>query len=211
MKDIIIVGAGGCGREVLQWIMDINTINPTWNIKGFIADDKATAFSTIKCDIPILDTITDYKPLETDYFTCAIGSPQGKEAVVSKLKAKNAKFVNIIHPKSLISNNCIIGEGLIAYPYSVISPFTTCGNFVTLLSSSIGSCCSIGDFSSISSYCHIGNSVKLGSLCQLSSHSFISDNITLGNNVFVAAGSFVSNNFGDSIKLWGNPATEMPF
>ena len=33
MKDIIILGANGFGREVLQWIKDINAVKPTWNIK----------------------------------------------------------------------------------------------------------------------------------------------------------------------------------
>ena len=36
MKDIIIVGAGGCGREVANWIEDINKEKKTWNILGFI-------------------------------------------------------------------------------------------------------------------------------------------------------------------------------
>ncbi|MEC1781329.1 PglD-related sugar-binding protein [Schinkia azotoformans] len=40
MKDLIIVGAGGHGREVLEWILDINEVKPTWNVLGFIDDDE---------------------------------------------------------------------------------------------------------------------------------------------------------------------------
>ena len=39
MKNLIIVAAGGCGREVLQWAKDINRIENRWNIKGFIDDN----------------------------------------------------------------------------------------------------------------------------------------------------------------------------
>lgn len=36
MKDIVIIGAGGFGREVAWLIERINNESPTWKIKGFI-------------------------------------------------------------------------------------------------------------------------------------------------------------------------------
>ena len=36
MKDLVIIGAGGLGREVAQLIMDINQDKKTWNVLGFI-------------------------------------------------------------------------------------------------------------------------------------------------------------------------------
>ncbi|MCO5388432.1 MAG: hypothetical protein NHB14_24660 [Desulfosporosinus sp.] len=42
MKDLIIVGAGGHGREVIEWVIDINKENPTWNVLGFIDDNLNT-------------------------------------------------------------------------------------------------------------------------------------------------------------------------
>ena len=36
MKDIVIIGAGGFGREVAWLIEDINKIEPQWNILGFV-------------------------------------------------------------------------------------------------------------------------------------------------------------------------------
>lgn len=40
MKDIIIIGAGGIGREVTFIIEEINKQIPTLNILGFIDDNK---------------------------------------------------------------------------------------------------------------------------------------------------------------------------
>lgn len=36
MKDIAIFGVGGFGREVLTLIQDINKVEPTWNVIGFL-------------------------------------------------------------------------------------------------------------------------------------------------------------------------------
>ena len=44
MTEIIIVGAGGCGREVVNWIEDINKIEPTWNILGFLDDNRKALY-----------------------------------------------------------------------------------------------------------------------------------------------------------------------
>ena len=40
MEDIIIYGAGGLAKEVVQVIEDINAVSPKWNIKGYIDDIK---------------------------------------------------------------------------------------------------------------------------------------------------------------------------
>ncbi len=209
MKNIIIAGAGGCGREILQWIEDINAETPTWHVKGFIADDRETAFEGIACDIPILDTIVDYIPQKDDLFVCAIGSPAGKELVVTRLRAKGAEFASIIHPKSVLADDCTIGEGFIAYPYSVVCAGARIGDFVTLLSSSVGCCAEIGDFASISSYCHILDGAQLGKCTQLSSHVIVEQDIRLGEHVFAAASSVITQNAANNSRLFGNPAISM--
>ena len=59
MKNLVIIAAGGCGREVLQWAKDINEIEHRWNIKGFL-DDNLEALEGLRCDVSILSTIDEY-------------------------------------------------------------------------------------------------------------------------------------------------------
>ena len=40
IKDIVIVGAGGCARETAFIIEDINKENKEWNLLGFIDDNE---------------------------------------------------------------------------------------------------------------------------------------------------------------------------
>ena len=53
MKKILIVGAGGFGRELLQWIKDINAEKPTWEIGGFL-DDNLQALDGVEIDYPVV-------------------------------------------------------------------------------------------------------------------------------------------------------------
>ena len=40
LKKIIIVGAGGMGKEVLWTLMDINKVSNVFDVIGFLDDDK---------------------------------------------------------------------------------------------------------------------------------------------------------------------------
>lgn len=53
MNDIVIIGAGGFGREVAKLIEDINTDKNMWNLLGYI-DETVEKQNTIINDYPVL-------------------------------------------------------------------------------------------------------------------------------------------------------------
>ena len=87
MKDLIIAGAGGFGREAYELAKRINAIEPRWNIKGFI-NDIPDALDGEKIDAKIIGTIKDWQPSEKELFVIGISTPKGKEKVAGILKAK---------------------------------------------------------------------------------------------------------------------------
>ena len=71
MKDLIIAGAGGFGREAYYLARSINHVKPTWNIKGFI-NDISDALEGHNCDLPIIGTITDWEPQDNEIFVVCL-------------------------------------------------------------------------------------------------------------------------------------------
>jgi sugar O-acyltransferase (sialic acid O-acetyltransferase NeuD family) len=205
MKELIIVGAGGFGRELLQWINDINYKNPQWIIKGFINDIPDT-LNNLECSHKIIGSIIDWKPSLNEVFACAIGNPSGKQKVVKLMKAKGAQFINIIHPTAIIGEHNQIGEGLVMYPFSRITANCIIGDFVTILSSGIGHDVQIGDFSTISSNCTVTGHVKLGKCVFVGSNATIIPNLHIEDDVFIGAGSAVFSNLKTGVRVMGNPA-----
>ena len=210
MKDIVIIGAGGFGREVLQWIKDINKVKPTWNIVGFL-DDNLNALDGFNCDYKVVGTVKDWQPKESERFVMAVANPKTKQAIAENMKAKGAIFTSLIHPTARISDISKIGEGLVMYPYSVITVNTRIGDFVSFLSSGMGHDGDIGDYSTISSYCDITGGVKLGKRVFLGSHVTIIPQRKIGDDVYVAAGSVVVTNIKNGTRVFGNPAKKMDF
>ncbi len=210
MKELIIVGAGGFGRELLQWVKDINQVENKWEIKGFI-DDNLNALDGFNSDYEVIGNIKDWGPDSNEVFACGIANPMHKEKITSILKSKGAIFTSVIHPTAIIGCHNQIGEGLVAYPYSGISVNVKIGDFVTLLSSGIGHDAMIGNYTTISSYCDITGGVIIGDKVFLGSHVTIIPGRKIGDNAYIGAGSVVVTNIKKHTKVMGNPAKRMDF
>ncbi len=208
MKEIIIVGAGGFGRELLQWIKDINKVDCKWRIKGFI-DDNRKALEGYECDYSVIGKISDWQPNENEVYACAIAEPKTKEKVITLLKNKGAVFESIIHPKASLGSFNKIGNGLIMYPGARLNVNIMIGDFVTLLSTGIGHDVSIGDFSTISSHCGINGHVQIGKRVFIGGNAVIIPSKKIGDDVYVGAGSVVIRNVKAGTKVFGNPAKKV--
>ena len=204
MKDLIIAGAGGFGREALLLAKTLNDIEPRWNIRGFI-NDIPDALDGIRCSHGIIGTIKDWQPTENEVFVMGVSSPEGKEKVAGILKAKGAQFVTLVHPYAIVSDFVTLGEGCIINGRSSIGDNAVLGNFVNLAGSMVGQDAVIGDFSTVTGYANITNA-HLGKSVFVGSHAVIMNKRKIGDGAYVCAGSIVFNNVRAGIKVFGNPA-----
>lgn len=210
MKDLIIVGASGFGREILWYIEDINTVKPTWNIKGFI-DDNLNALKNYPCDYPVLGTIKDWQPSNKEEFVCALAFPDIKQKIVEMLIARGAKFVTIIHPTARINPHCSIGEGTVITPNCVISSNAIVGRFVSLLGSNVAHDVSVGDFSTLSGKCALNGHVEVGNNVYMGCGVLVAPSKKIGNHSTIGIGSVVISNVRAGTKVFGNPAKRIDF
>lgn len=205
MKDIIIVGAGGCGREVANWIEDINKESETWNIVGFI-DDNRSALEGVASRYEVIDYISGHEPRENTYYAMGIANPPVKKKVAEMLESKGGEFVSIIHPTTRIYSEFPLGKGLITYPNAKISTGCRIGDFVNLQSTIIGHDVLIEDYVTVSSSCGVTGGVKLREGSFLADHAAIALGVEVGKNAYVGIGSIVIRDVKEKTRVFGNPA-----
>ena len=205
MKDIIIVGAGGFGREAYYLIKTINAISPKWNIKGFI-NDIPVDLKSKKIDVPIIGTIKNWQPSENEVFAMGISSPIGKAKVAGMLKQRGAIFETLIHPRAEVNETVEMGEGCVIGGRSVIGDCVVLGDFVHIAGSSIGQDRQIGDFSTTTAFTNVAAG-NIGKRVFVSSHAVVLKDV--GDDAFVAAGSIVMSKVKSGYKVMGCPAKKM--
>lgn len=122
MKDLIIVGAGGFGRELLQWCKEINAVEPRWNIKGFIDDNRA-ALDGYECDFGVIGAISDWVPDENEEFVVALGFPAVKRRVIESLVFAVINYLINAFPNRKLLNYSYGQQIMDAAPPMLLSAF----------------------------------------------------------------------------------------
>lgn len=209
LKDIVIAGAGGFGRETYYLIKEINKKSPTWNIRGFINDVDVDLTLFGINDVKIIGTIKDYIPSsENEYVGLGISSPSGKEIVVSILKEHGAKFATLISPLAIVNENTKFGKGTNVTASSIVGDCCSIGDFVNIAGSMIGQDVSIGDFSTTTGYTNVV-AKKIGRRVFAGSHSVILADVE--DDAFICVGSIVLSKVKKGVKVMGNPAKKINF
>ena len=169
MKQIYIVGAGGFGREVFDWMMETLDLEEEYSFAGFL-DDNLQHWMGFQFKL-VVSKISDYKVGENDCLICGIGNPSLKKEICQLLIEKGGKFISLVHPSARLGRGSKIGNGSVVCPNVVITCDVEVGNFVMInLSTTLGHD-SIGDWSTLS-YCdvgfvEVGESVFMGSCAKL--------------------------------------------
>lgn len=206
MKEIIIVGAGGVGKETALLIEQINEVKPTWRILGFL-DDNRILHGTEVNGYKVLGSIEEIKNFRNVHVVCAIASYNVKKKVVEKLSKSNINFAAIVHPSISIHRTCSIGEDVIIYSGVTMTSNVKIGNHVILSPGcGIGHEAVIEDYSSILWNVNISGNVHIGTGCILGTGSTVIQNITLGKEAIIGAGTVVIKDVPEGCTAVGIPA-----
>lgn len=192
MKDLIIIGLGGLGRETVWTVERINAVKPEWNILGFLDDDK-TLQNQIVCGYRVLDTTDAVVKYPDAYFVCAIGHAQTRKAVVEKIKkTADVKFANIIDPASTLDKNVKIGDGCIICANTYITVNIKMGSHVYIGgNATVGHDAVIGDFVTLYPSANLSGNTVVCDGCELGTGSQIIQGLTIGSDTIIGAGSVV--------------------
>ena len=117
------------------------------------------------------------------------------------------KFVNAIHPSTIIGKNVKLGVGVVVMAGCIINPDTTLGDFCFLATGAqIEHNCRMEDFSSVSVGSLTGGKVNIGQYSAITLGVTIMDRINIGKHTIVGSGSLVTKDLPDNVLAYGSPA-----
>ncbi len=211
MKQLLIIGARGFGRQVYYLCINSLGFNTEFVVKGYL-DDKYDALDGMKGYPPIISSVEEYEVQPDDVFICALGDINYKKKYVDIIRGKGGSFINIIHKNASLGINSKIGTGVIVSDGVHIGCDSEIGDFVTLNGNAIiGHDCKIGSFCQFNCMSFMGGFSQCGSFVTLQTSAILLPHKRIGNNCSIGVSSVVMRNFGDNISLFGNPAKKLEY
>lgn len=203
--NLIIIGAGGLAREVFDLAHVCYGTNPNFKVKGFLSDKPS---NVEEYGYPqVLNTVENYEIEQADTFFCGIGNPKDRMKTTQIILSKGGKFINLIHPKAIISPSAKIGSGVAIKAYSSVASEVFIGDFVYLQSSVIiGHDVKIDDYCHVNSFSFFAGSVHVEKLCTINAGAKIIQNVKVGSGATVGMGSVVLRNVKSETTVFGSPA-----
>lgn len=210
MKDIVIIGAGGFGREVAWLIEDINKVNKEWNLVGFVDDDEYLQGKEINGYKVVGDI--EWLKNQSYYVVNAIGDPIIKKKIIERLKFSKNKYPALIHPSVIYSDKVSFGEGTIICAGNIITVDIGIGKHVIInLDCTIGHDVIIEDYSTILPSVNVSGFVKIGECVSVGTGAAIIQGISIGKNTTIGAGSVVVKDLPENCTAVGVPAKPIKF
>ena len=210
MKQLLILGAGGMGKEIYYTARHSIGYGTEFMVKGFLDFPNPEWDTNIYP--PILGLEDDYEIQPDDVFTCSIGDVHLKRKVCEKMKARGAKFQALIFDNVQIRENVKIGEGCIIDSYAHIGSDAVIGeNCLIQAFSCVAHDCVIGDYSRIDVRSLLVGGVVVGNNVTVHTNAVVSHKVVLEDDSTVAAMSFVIKKVKAGTTVMGNPAKRLEY
>ena len=210
-EKLVIIGAGGLGREIMFAIADINVKTDFYDILGFIDDTPVLQNKTIN-DFPVIGNSSWLHNYNDDISVfIAVASPYARKQIYERFSyKKNIAYPSIFLDDVKYSKTVSIGMGCFIGRFSTLSVNISVGNFVILNGfCTIGHDAVIKDFVTLYGNVSVSGNVTIGSCAEIGNGTRILQNKSIGENSKVGIGSVVVNNVPADCTVFGVPAKKI--
>jgi sugar O-acyltransferase (sialic acid O-acetyltransferase NeuD family) len=207
LKPIVIIGAGGFAREVLDTIDALNDEKPQFEMIGYIVDEQYGTPGTIINDKPILG---GFDWLENKFdkvlVTCGVGAPHHRHQLIHRANVIRCRFISLIHPTATITRWIQIGEGVVITAGCILTNLIKISDHVHInLSCTIGHDVVIEDFVTLSPGVHVSGNVYIKQGSSIGTGTNIIEKITIGSWSIIGAGSTIVTDVPENTTAVGVP------
>lgn len=197
-----IYGAGGLGLETFDILKEMLAAenNARYEIK-FLVDNACKKHIR---DIEVVDFINS---IEGSKVTIAVGEPELRRLMYSKILDKGLILSSALSPKAFIAPTAKVGEGTIVAPFASVQSDSFIGKNVSVNTQAIiGHHAEVSDGAVISSQVNLGGSCFVGKYSYVGMGALILEGLSIGNCSIIGMGSVVYKDVPDDVVALGNPA-----
>lgn len=205
MTELVIVGAGGHGRETLDIVEAINAAEPTWTFQGFVDDgeiNEERLRRRVVANLGTTDTLTD----SGAHYVIGIGSPALRAMLDERLTAWGRPAATLVHPTATIASDNRIAHGVVLAAGARVTTNVTLGRHVHVnINAVVSHDCVVGDYTTLSPGVLVNGDVELGRQVFLGTGAIVTPGVSIGDGAVIGAGAVVIGDVPAGVTVTGVP------
>lgn len=191
LTPLVIVGAGGFGREVLGLVRDINSAAPTFDFLGFMDDGEINAHLLQRLGATLLGPASRLADFAASYVV-GIGTTEPRRRIEAVARSLGRTAAVLKHPSATIGSDVQIGDGAIVAAGARLTTNIVIGRHAHInLNSTIGHDAIVEDFATLYAGVHLGGGVVVEEGATLGTGCVVLPNVRVGHGAVVGAGAVV--------------------
>lgn len=211
MKPLVLVGAGGLGREVAETVRAINAVRPTWDLVGFVDDRPALVGGTVD-GLPVLSPVATAAAGWAAVAVCT-GRPDdyaSRLRLVERLGLPPSRYATLVHPTAVVPASATIGPGSVVLATTVLTASVEVGAHVVVMPAVVLTHDDrVADFVTIGAGARLAGRVSVHRGAYLGAGALVREDVTVGEWALVGMGAVVTTDVPPAEVWAGIPARRL--
>jgi sugar O-acyltransferase (sialic acid O-acetyltransferase NeuD family) len=194
-RELVVVGAGGFGRETAEAVRALNAAGARWRLAGYL-DDEPARHGMVIDGVPVLGGTEELQNMpDASVVVCTArpGDYGSRPRIVDRLALPPERYATIIHPSASVSSTSRIGPGTVLLAQTVLTAAVTVGSHVAIMPHVILTHDDvIGDFTTMASGVCLGGNVHVGRCAYIGAGALVREQRSIGMCALVGMGAVVT-------------------
>jgi len=212
METLLILGAGGFGRETAQAVAAINDESPAFELLGFLDDGPRLAGAEVD-GLPVLGPTSALRRYPEAMVVVTTGSPGNyfsRKRIVERLGLPLDRYATLVHPAASLARSVMVGPGSVLLAGVVATASVCIGSHVAVMPGAVFTHDDVvGNYATFGSGARLAGRVAVGEGAYLGSGALVRENRMIGPWAMVGMGSVVLRDIPGGEVWAGVPARHL--
>ncbi len=194
VRQLLIVGAGGFGRETAEVVHAVNAQHPAWTLLGFLDDNPALAGKTIE-GVPVLGPISLVERYPQAAVVVSIGNPRDYSSrlrITERMNLPASRYATLVHPRAVLPRSATLGVGTVILANAVATAGVRIGNHTAVMPGAVMTHdVVIGDYVTIGAGVCLTGGVTVADGAYIGAGALIREGCAIGPRALIGMGAVV--------------------